>query len=110
MILLAIILSVLHCTAFAYREQLRNFRSSLHDIPSSLTPPPFTSSTNDRPRGFNTEERLAEQKEWLKKFQQDLSYTHGGGGGGYTSVGATAGFGNTYAKAPGSDAGSVYPL
>lgn len=46
---------------------------------------------NDRLSQFTTDQRLAEQKDWLKKFQQDLS------------------FGPTFAKAPGSDT-SVYPL
>jgi len=41
---------------------------------------------------FSTDHRLAEQKDWLKKFQQDTS------------------FGPMYAKGPGSDAASVYPL
>ena len=40
---------------------------------------------------FSTDERLQEQREWLRKFQQDLS------------------FGPSLAKAPGSDAGSMYP-
>ncbi|XP_052804909.1 centrosomal protein of 164 kDa-like isoform X2 [Mya arenaria] len=76
------------------REQLRNFRSSLYDGPSghSVTPPPFTSTTNGFQSKFSTDERLAEQKDWLRKFQQDLS------------------FGPTYSKAPASDAGSVTSL
>ena len=41
---------------------------------------------------FSTDERLAEQKEWLRKFQQDLS------------------FGASLVKEHGSDAGSMYPF
>ena len=75
------------------REQLRNFRSSLFDGPAgmSIPPPAFTSTTNGVHSRFSTTERLAEQKDWLKKFSADLS------------------FGATYPKAPGSDPGSVYP-
>ncbi|KAL4228939.1 hypothetical protein ACF0H5_011979 [Mactra antiquata] len=95
------------------REQLRHFRSSLQDIPSSFTPPPFSSTTNERARGCSTEERLAEQKEWLKKFGQDLSFSQGGASG-YPGVGATSytnpGLGTMFSKAPGSDAGSVNSL
>ncbi|KAK3096852.1 hypothetical protein FSP39_003949 [Pinctada imbricata] len=44
------------------REQLRQYRQSLHEqLPSSTMP--VTS----------TQERLAEQKEWLRKFGQDLN-------------------------------------
>ncbi|XP_053372840.1 centrosomal protein of 164 kDa-like [Mercenaria mercenaria] len=95
------------------REQLRQFRSSLHDIPGTVTPPHVTPATNERLRGFSTDDRLAEQKEWLKKFQHDLSFGTSGYGA-TTSYGmphfGTTSVGPTYAKAPGSDAGSINSL
>ena len=89
-----------------YREQLRQFRSSLLDVPNiPPVPPAQITLSQDRLSGlpalerpllgvekFSTDERLHEQKEWLRKFQQDLS------------------FGASLVKAPGSDAGSMYPL
>lgn len=88
------------------REQLRQFRSSLLDVPNTPSvPPPLSTLSQDRlsplpaldrpalgMEKFSTDERLAEQKEWLRKFQQDLS------------------FGASLVKAPGSDAGSVNSL
>lgn len=88
------------------REQLRQFRSSLLDVPNTPSVPPPVSSFSqdrlsalpalDRPTSgmerFSTDERLAEQKDWLRKFQQDLS------------------FGASLVKAPGSDAGSINSL
>ncbi|XP_060561428.1 centrosomal protein of 164 kDa-like [Ruditapes philippinarum] len=95
------------------REQLRQFRSSLHDIPGAVNPPTITPSANERLKGFSTDDRLAEQKEWLKKFQQDLSFGTSGYGAapsyGIPNFG-TMSVGPTYAKAPGSDAGSVNSL
>lgn len=61
---------------FLCRDQLRQYRMSLHEqFPVS------NGSTHDK---------LAEQRQWLKKFGQDISFSG--------SV-----------KGPGSDAGSVYP-
>lgn len=90
-----IFIAVVSPVTFTSRDQLRNFRSSLYDLPGAIsTPPPLTSTTigNDRLQHFFTDQRLAQQKDWLKKFQQDIS------------------FGPTFAKAPGSDADSVYPF
>lgn len=59
-----------------YREQLRQFRLSLHDhFPSNAS---------------STQDRLTEQRQWLKKFGQDIS------------------FGGSI-RGPGSETGSVYP-
>jgi hypothetical protein len=85
----------------------------LHDIPGAVNPPTITPSANERLKGFSTDDRLAEQKEWLKKFQQDLSFGTSGYGAapsyGIPNFG-TMSVGPTYAKAPGSDAGSVHPF
>ena len=59
-----------------YREQLRQFRLSLHDH--------FPTNSG------STQDKLNEQRQWLKKFGQDISFSG--------SV-----------RGPGSDAGSVYP-
>ncbi|XP_052265230.1 trichohyalin-like isoform X2 [Dreissena polymorpha] len=87
------------------RDQLRNFRSSLPDLPGMVSPSPqipLTSTINtdrlsrfmgdERQSRFVTDERLSEQKEWLKKFQQDAS------------------FGLAFTRATASDAGSVHSL
>lgn len=59
-----------------YREQLRQYRLSLHHQLNT------TSTTQDK---------LAEQKEWLKRFGQDLN------------------LGSSFIHPPQSEHGSVYP-
>ncbi|XP_021366646.1 centrosomal protein of 164 kDa-like isoform X3 [Mizuhopecten yessoensis] len=60
------------------RDQLRQYRMTLQD---NLTTNPASSQS--------TQDKLSEQKRWLQKFGQDIS------------------FGASFVKAPGSDAGSV---